>query len=133
VGAPGTSKKILVVDDNVDLRETLCEVLQDFGHTVVCAGDGGTALQLLRDHTDFDFILLDYVMPDMDGREFREHQLADPATAAVPVVILSGMTSAAAVTSGAAGSGFAELKPAAVLVKPIDIDALIRIVDATGV
>ena len=64
-------RRILVVDDDDDLREVIADVLTDEGHTVTTATNGREALDMLRD-TDVlpDLVLLDLVMPELDGYEF---------------------------------------------------------------
>lgn len=80
---------ILLVEDDVDVREALVEAMRDKGYLVECAFDGQHALQVLRAGLRPDVILLDLMMPRMDGIEFRRAQRNDPALAALPVVLLS--------------------------------------------
>ena len=83
-------KRILIVDDDRDLREALSEILRDEGYDVAGAADGGEALDRLR--RDFHrpaLILLDLTMPVMNGWQFREEQRRDPDLSAIPVVVLS--------------------------------------------
>jgi CheY-like chemotaxis protein len=61
-------KKILVVDDEANIRELFREELEDMGYEVTTVGDGSEALSLL-DRTLFDLVTLDMRMPDMDGIE----------------------------------------------------------------
>ena len=83
-------RRILVVDDDVDIREILSDMLADAGYEVVHADDGSTALKLLRGKGPRpDAILLDMMMPTMDGATFRTLQLADEALAKIPVVAIS--------------------------------------------
>lgn len=72
---------VLVVDDNQDIRETVRLVLEDEGYTVLEAGDGMTALNILRDSQQRLVVLLDHIMPGIDGTETldligRDEQLA---------------------------------------------------------
>ena len=115
-----TAKKlILVVDDDVDVRETLCEVLGDEGHEVACCANGREALKTLREHKDeVCLVLLDLMMPVMNGWDFRREQLADPAIAGVPVVVIS-----------AAPEGTEGLQ-APVLSKPVTLDKVLQQVAA---
>ena len=62
---------ILVVDDHETIRRLLCEVLSRMGHNATEAGNGVEALNLCQKH-DFDLLILDYRMPDMDGLEVAE-------------------------------------------------------------
>ena len=82
--------RILVVDDEAFIRLYLEEVLADEGHEVRSARDGAEALKLLEDSPPPDLILLDLMMPRMNGWEFRDAQSADPRLATIPVVLLSG-------------------------------------------
>jgi CheY-like chemotaxis protein len=87
----GATKSIdvLVVDDDFDLRDTLQEILEDFGYDVAVASDGLEALAWLRSHELPRLVLLDWMMPVCDGASFREAQLADERLASVPVVLLT--------------------------------------------
>jgi CheY-like chemotaxis protein len=85
----GSGKRILLVEDDSALRETLAEVLTDLGYQVTCAGNGQEALDQLGQGAPPDLILLDLVMPVMDGWAFREAQRRAPSLAAIPMVILS--------------------------------------------
>jgi len=80
---------ILVVEDDKNLRDSLSDALSLEGYEVVCAEHGEAALQYLRKGARPCLILLDLMMPVMDGWAFRAAQLADPALAEIPVVILS--------------------------------------------
>jgi len=80
---------ILLVEDDFDVREALVEALRDKGYLVDSAVDGAQALQILRAGARPGVILLDLMMPRMDGSEFRLAQRADPALADLPVVLLS--------------------------------------------
>ena len=83
------SELILIIDDDDDLREALAEVLEDEGYRVVQAPGGQEALHSLREGLLPDLILLDMMMPGMDGQQFRKEQLADPRLAEIPVLILT--------------------------------------------
>lgn len=82
------AKRVLVVDDDREIRELLVELLSTEGYDVSAAGDGQRALAEARARRP-DVILLDLMMPIMNGREFREAQLKDLALASVPVLIVS--------------------------------------------
>ena len=82
-------KRILVVEDDADVREAIVSGLEHAGFEVVAAADGKMALDLLRHGIVPRAIILDLMMPVMDGWEFRRHQLADPTLAAIPVIVLS--------------------------------------------
>src|SRR5215208_6847382 len=80
---------ILVVEDDVDIQTALSSILRDVGYEVSCAGDGREALDRLRAGLRPAVILLDLMMPVMDGVEFRTNQLRDPALAHIPIVLLT--------------------------------------------
>lgn len=82
--------KVLVVDDEWDIRELLVDTILDAGLEVIEAGDGETALQrVAADHPDI--VLLDIWMPGMDGLQVLEKLRENPATARLPVVLLTAM------------------------------------------
>jgi CheY-like chemotaxis protein len=81
---------VLVVEDDPDIRATLCEALEDHGYSSVGAGNGVEALEYLRGAAEPPcLILLDLMMPVMDGETFRNEQRADPKLAEIPVVVIS--------------------------------------------
>ena len=123
VAMPDSSRKghILVVEDDRDIRESLTEVLEDEGYSVAEAEDGVQALEYLKTAgKTTDLILLDLMMPNMNGFEFREAQLEDPRHATIPVAVL---TADASVRYKAA-----TLKADAYVRKPLKIDALVNLV-----
>ena len=81
---------VLVVDDERDIREAVSEVLLDEGYEVLDAGDGAEALKKSRAHHP-DVILLDLMMPGMNGWEFRAAQQGDPDLKKIPVIVLSAL------------------------------------------
>jgi CheY-like chemotaxis protein len=84
------SHTVLVVEDDVDIRQALVEILEDQGFETLGARDGADALDILSRATDLPcVILLDLMMPVMDGAAFREAQRNDPRIASIPVVVLS--------------------------------------------
>lgn len=80
---------ILIVDDDLDVRETLCDVLADEGYRVAGARNGMEALKLLREPNRVCLVLLDLMMPVMSGYQFLEERKAVPELAKVPVVVMS--------------------------------------------
>jgi CheY-like chemotaxis protein len=110
---------ILVVDDDDSIREALSELLQDAGHQVVSMPNGKAALDYLRQADEIPcVILLDLMMPVMDGETFRREQLADPALRDIPVLLLTAAGRAAAARVPANG----------ILLKPVTLeDALAAI------
>jgi CheY-like chemotaxis protein len=82
---------ILVVDDDEDIREALGMVLESHGHPVVGARDGTEALAHLKRETRRPcVILLDLMMPGMNGFELHEALCAEPAFATIPIVVITG-------------------------------------------
>jgi diguanylate cyclase (GGDEF)-like protein/PAS domain S-box-containing protein len=82
------SGTVLVVDDNEDNQELLSRWLRRLGHTVITVPGGADALKLLHAQP-VDLILLDIMMPEMDGYQFLEYFNAEPALRHIPVVVLS--------------------------------------------
>ncbi|HEY0869282.1 MAG TPA: response regulator [Acidothermaceae bacterium] len=81
---------VLIVDDDPDLRETLIDALLLEELNVHAVENGQVALDWLRAHPELDWmVLLDLMMPVMDGRSFLEARARDPVIAAIPVVILT--------------------------------------------
>lgn len=81
--------RLLVVDDDVELCESLADALTDAGYDPVTAGDGARALSLSHDAPKPQLILLDLMMPEMNGWEFREVQLHDQVVKDIPVVVMT--------------------------------------------
>jgi signal transduction histidine kinase len=82
------SGRILVVDDNPANQEILSRRLEPQGYQIVSADSGAQALKKLR-HDSFDLVLLDVMMPDMDGYEVLQHMKADTALCTIPVIMIS--------------------------------------------
>lgn len=115
--AASVPEHILVVEDDQDLRDSLCQALELEGYAAVSAENGQVALRHLATGAMPCVILLDLMMPVMDGWTFRQEMLKDPAWAAIPVIV---MTAAAAARAAA-------VSPEAILYKPLHMD---RVVDA---
>jgi CheY-like chemotaxis protein len=82
------SARVLVIEDDPDIRTAISEALACAGYEAIEAGDGLEGLGAARRSAP-DLILLDLMMPRMDGRSFRAAQLADPQLAHIPVAIVS--------------------------------------------
>jgi CheY-like chemotaxis protein len=82
---------VLVVDDETDIRQALAEVLTFEGYQVVDACDGQEALDKARQYRP-ELVLLDLMMPRMNGWEFRRIQKDDRSLARIPVVVLSAIS-----------------------------------------
>ena len=113
------SGHILLVDDDIDIREALAEVLEDEGFRVQTAANGLEALQLLRGSAPPKIILLDLMMPVMDGYQFLEEQRKDASLAAIPVAII---------TAGA-GLDRSRLGDAILVPKPIKLPQLLSVLE----
>lgn len=84
--------KIVVVEDEADLREILVDELEDMGHDIVQAVNGEEGLSVILDETP-DLILADINMPKLNGRELRQRLVSDhPKHAAIPFVFMSAFT-----------------------------------------
>ena len=115
--------RILLVEDDDDIREAMALLLESEGYDVVQATDGEDALRKLRAASrSFGLVLLDLFMPVKNGWEFRAEQMADPEIAAVPAVVVSADRNA---RDGAAVLGAVDY-----LVKPIDFDRLLGTIAA---
>src|SRR5579859_3405973 len=105
-------KSILVVEDDAATRDAVALVLQDEGYSVTGVANGQEALAHLRQTEPPNLILLDLMMPIMNGWEFRQQQTQDPALQAIPVLVISADRS---VPQKAAALGAKDY-----LLKPID-------------
>lgn len=116
-----SNKRVLVVEDAADLRSLLRQLFELEGYHVTQAANGREALALLQTATELpQLILLDLMMPVMDGFEFRRAQAADPRLAGIPVVVMTadGDTWNKQRRAGAADS----------LRKPVEVDQLLEVV-----
>jgi CheY-like chemotaxis protein len=111
--------RVMVVDDDDEHREALSELLEVSGHEVQLYEGASRALPALRAGQLPDIILLDLMMPNMDGWEFRLVQKREPRWANVPVIAMSGLNSPQA----------AAMDADAFLQKPIDEQALLHTID----
>jgi CheY-like chemotaxis protein len=110
---------VLIVEDDADLREMMAQLLALEGYNAATVANGREALQYLHDgHERPDVILLDLMMPVMDGWEFRRRMQADPDVAQVPVIVLSALDQSRA----------ADVDAQAFLKKPLDFDRLLQLV-----
>lgn len=118
---PKKRPSILIVEDDRDIRESLAEVLEDEGYSVASAADGLRALEYLSAEAEKpDLILLDLMMPNMNGFQFREEQLKSAEHARIPVAVLSADSD----PNERAG----DLNVAGYVKKPLKINALLELV-----
>lgn len=114
-------RNVVIVDDDQAIRDGLSALLEAHGWDVAAFGDGGAALAHLRRVPAPTVILLDLVMPRLDGALFRKRQLADPVLAHIPVVLITA--SAADLASMSESVGLP------ILGKPVDPRALLLALD----
>jgi CheY-like chemotaxis protein len=107
-------RSILVVDDDRDIREAIGTILSEEGYEVRTASNGLEALRLMGDRAP-DLLLLDLMMPVMDGWQVMRVLRADAHLCSVPVVVLSALSAPECVDY---------------IQKPISLDKLIQLVDA---
>ncbi len=86
---PREGAKVLIVDDDFALRDALCAALEGEGFAVAAVSNGQEALDYLRSGARPSLVLLDLMMPVMNGWEFRAQQRQDPQLADIPVIVLS--------------------------------------------
>ena len=109
---------VLIVEDDADLRDMMAQLLSLEGFIAATVSNGREALEYLHEGDRPDVILLDLMMPVMDGWEFRRRQQADPSVAGVPVIVLSALDQSRA----------ADVRADAFLKKPLDFDRLLALV-----
>lgn len=115
------SKKILLVEDDEDIRENLIELLEGEGYEVLFAENGQVGLDKLSQISTLpDLILLDLMMPIKDGFQFCIEKDADPKIAHLPVVVMSA--------DGHIRENKQRVNACAYLKKPLDIYEIIEIV-----
>ncbi|MBI4605925.1 MAG: response regulator [Planctomycetes bacterium] len=82
------ARTLLIADDEANLRTLVRTTLEDPEHTILEAADGSQALELAREKAP-DLVLVDWMMPGMNGLEVTKRLRADPATAGTPVIMLT--------------------------------------------
>ena len=106
---------VLIVEDDPDTREMLTSFLQLEGFQTETASNGREALDRLTGGVDADVIVLDLMMPIMDGWQFRRRQIEDARLAKIPTIVVSA----------AGRDRMAQISADAYLAKPIDMDELL--------
>jgi CheY-like chemotaxis protein len=114
------SVQLLLVEDDDDIRMDLCALLDDLGYRVFAVRNGLEALDYLRAAEPPDLILLDLMMPVMDGWQLRLELLKERRLAAIPIMLLSG--------AGSLATEAAALGAVAFLNKPFNVSQLLRVV-----
>ena len=112
---PQTAPRLLLVDDDFILRAHLAELLMLEGYVVTCAADGAEALRRLTHEPLPSMILVDIMLPRMDGISFRQTQLRNPLLREVPTIAVTGTRNLDPLQA----VGFTEI-----LRKPLDYDRL---------
>lgn len=95
-----TAQTVLLVDDSAFFRNMLAPVLKAAGYRVTVAQNGHEGLSVLRSGSQFDVVLTDIEMPDMNGFEFAEAIRADRKMESMPIIALSSVVSPAAIERG---------------------------------
>ena len=116
----GTAGHILIVEDEPEIADVLAAMLADEGYAAIVSVDGGAVETARADPPAL--ILLDVMMPGMDGPEVCRRLKADPRTARVPIVYLT------ALLPQALGARLGDCPHAALLHKPFDMDDLLAVV-----
>jgi CheY-like chemotaxis protein len=115
---------VLVVDDDEDIRELLRVALTADGYRVAGVPNGRDALHYLRSHAETCMIVLDLILPVMDGAQFRRAQLLDRSLAWIPLVVMSAAVDA--------DRRARELGARHLLRKPLDLDEVRRTLRRVG-
>ncbi|WP_408095953.1 response regulator [Peredibacter sp. HCB2-198] len=114
---PGKCKTILIVEDDDDIRNVMIDLLESEGYTTKAATNGKEALDALGSMAKPCLVLLDMMMPIMNGRQFLDTIMSDTLLAPIPVLIVSAVADK---TNTEGSIGF--------LKKPIDIDVVLNVV-----
>jgi CheY-like chemotaxis protein len=110
----------MLIEDDFILRAHLAELLMMQGYEVYCAADGAEALRRLAREPAPSVILVDMIMPRVDGVTFRERQLRTPGLSDIPTI---------AVTSLKSTSHLGGLRFAAIVRKPVDLDRMLSLLE----
>lgn len=117
-------KKILTVDDDEELRNSITSLLELEGFESVWAKNGQVALEYLKRVPDVelpDLVLLDYMMPVMNGADFHQGLISDPRLAKIPVVMMTANGNLVSVMEKVEAAG-------AFMSKPMDYDTVVKMV-----
>jgi CheY-like chemotaxis protein len=113
-------KRILVVEDDSSIRELLVELLESEGYEVASAVNGAEGLKVLQIQRTPDLILIDLMMPVMDGYTFRTEQLKNPQWALIPTVVMSAEANAK--------EKMKKFNISAFLSKPVELETILQTV-----
>ncbi len=107
--------RVLIIEDDPEFRDAMSVFLELEGYDVACADNGRAGLKEARAHRP-DVILLDLMMPVLDGYGFRAEQKADASLAGIPVVVVSALAERR------------DIDASAFVPKPCDLDAVLGVV-----
>ena len=114
---------VMVIDDDRDVSGAIVEALQDAAYTPIAATNGREALDKLRMLEEMPCVLLlDLMMPEMDGWSFRQEQLDDPSLRSIPVVVLTAH-------GGPNDPPVRDVEAADMLRKPVGLQTLLQKVE----
>ena len=111
------TRKILVIDDEADIRTFLITILKKHGYQTLTATNGSDGLNLVKSEHP-DLVTLDLMMPNQSGTDFYRNLVKEDAFKDIPIIVISGLS----------GRHLAVKEPAAVFDKPINPDAFIAAV-----
>ena len=114
------TKRILVVEDDTSIRELLVELLESEGYVVASAVNGLEGLKYLQSQGSPDLILIDLMMPVMDGYSFRSEQLKNDLWSKIPTVVMSAEANAK--------EKMKNFQITAFLSKPVELDTILKTV-----
>lgn len=115
-------KSILIVEDDFDIRQSMSDILEDLGYKVFSASNGRAGIDHLQKMDELPgVVILDLMMPVLDGFGFRKEQVKDKRLSSVPTILLSADSR---LPEKAKDIGFEEF-----IKKPIDLDHLLSIAE----
>ena len=115
------AKQILIIEDDHSIRELLVELLESEGYEVASAINGLEGLKYLETHSNPNLILMDLMMPVMDGYAFRTEQMNHPKWSAIPVVVMSAEANAREKLKNFGITAF--------LSKPVELETILKTVE----
>lgn len=114
------TKRILVVEDDTSIRELLVELLESEGYVVASAVNGLEGLKYLQSNQNPNLILIDLMMPVMDGYSFRTEQLKNPTWSKIPTIVMSAEANAKEKMKNFSITAF--------LSKPVELETILKTV-----
>jgi CheY-like chemotaxis protein len=120
MGARAQKNDILLVEDDFDVRDMMTFFLESEGYRVAAAANGQEAIDYLKRGQVPRLILLDLMMPVMNGWEFRQQQQQDPRLSQIPVVVISADSNVREKANSLGASNY--------LAKPIEFDMLLEVI-----